>query len=198
MKTVFVFAMQDERASVTSRQEEVVYDDNVYYLKTGIGKVNAASSLTKFLENHDIDQIINIGLAGSVSNHDVLDVVIIKQAYFHDVDATLFGYPKYQVPGMPLTYESDLQLLETCKKISFQSIDTLYTGDQFITQKMPFEGVVDMEGAALYQVAYLYHKPIISIKVVSDVIGKKSYQSFEMNQGSEKIADIIKQLKEVL
>ena len=198
MKTVFVFAMQDERASVTSRQEEVVYDDNVYYLKTGIGKVNAASSLTKFLENHDIDQIINIGLAGSVSNHDVLDVVIIKQAYFHDVDATLFGYPKYQVPGMPLTYESDPQLLETCKKISFQSIDTLYTGDQFITQKMPFEGVVDMDGAALYQVAYLYHKPIISIKVVSDVIGKKSYQSFEMNQGSEKIADIIKQLKEVL
>ena len=198
MKIVFVFAMQDERASVTSRQEEVVYDDNVYYLKTGIGKVNAASSLTKFLENHDIDQIINIGLAGSVFNHDVLDVVIIKQAYFHDVDATLFGYPKYQVPGMPLTYESDPQLLETCKKISFQSIDTLYTGDQFITQKMPFEGVVDMEGAALYQVAYLYHKPIISIKVVSDVIGKKSYQSFEMNQGSEKIADIIKQLKEVL
>ena len=198
MKTLFIFAMQDERASVTSRQEEVVYDDNVYYVKTGIGKVNAASSLTKFLENHDIDQIINIGLAGSVSNHDVLDVVIIKQAYFHDVDATLFGYPRYQVPGMPLTYESDPQLLETCKKISFQSIDTLYTGDQFITEKMPFEGVVDMEGAALYQVAYLYHKPIVSIKVVSDVIGKKSYQSFEMNQGSERIANIVKQLKEVL
>lgn len=198
MKTLFVFAMQDERASVTSRQEEAVSDDNVYYLKTGIGKVNAASSLTKFLENHDIDQIINIGLAGSVSNHDVLDVVIIKQAYYHDVDATLFGYPKYQVPGMPLAYESDPQLLETCKKISFQSIDTLYTGDQFITQKMHFEGVVDMEGAALYQVAYMYHKPIVSIKVVSDVIGKKSYQSFEMNQGSERIANIVKQLKEVL
>lgn len=198
MKTVFVFAMQDERASLTSSHEEVISDGHLYYLKTGIGKVNSASSLTKFLENHDIDQIINIGLAGSVSNHNVLDVVIIKQAYYHDVDATLFGYPKYQVPGMPLTYESDPQLLETCKKISFQSIDTLYTGDQFITEKMPFEGVVDMEGAALYQVAYMYHKPIVSIKVVSDVIGKKSYQSFEMNQGSERIANIVKQLKEVL
>lgn len=198
MKTVFVFAMQDERASVTSSHEEVVSDGNLYYLKTGIGKVNAASSLTKFLENHEIDQIINIGLAGCVSNHDVLDVVIIKQAYFHDVDATLFGYPKYQVPGMPLAYQSDPLLLETCKKASFQSIDTLYTGDQFITEKMPFEGVVDMEGAALYQVAYLYHKPIVSIKVVSDIIGKKSYQSFEMKKGSEKIANIVKQLKEVL
>lgn len=198
MKTLFVFAMQDERASLTSRHDEVISDGNVYYLKTGIGKVNAASSLTKFLENHDIDQIINIGLAGSVSNHDVMDIVIIKQAYFHDVDATLFGYPKYQVPGMPLSYESDSKLLEICKKASFQSMDTLYTGDQFITQKMPFEGVVDMEGAALYQVAYLYHKPIVSIKVVSDVIGKKSYQSFDMNQGSELIAHIVKQLKEVL
>ena len=198
MKTLFVFAMQDERASLTSRHDEVVSDGNVYYLKTGIGKVNAASSLTKFLENHDIDQIINIGLAGSVSNHDVMDIVIIKQAYFHDVDATLFGYPKYQVPGMPLSYESDSKLLEICKKASFQSTDTLYTGDQFITQKMPFEGIVDMEGAALYQVAYLYHKPIVSIKVVSDVIGKKSYQSFDMNQGSELIAHIVKQLKEVL
>ncbi len=198
MKTLFVFAMQDERASLTSRHDEVISDDNVYYLKTGIGKVNAASSLTRFLENHDIDQIINIGLAGSVSNHDVMDIVIIKQAYFHDVDATLFGYPKYQVPGMPITYESDSQLLEICKKASFQSMDTLYTGDQFITQKMPFEGVVDMEGTALYQVAYLYHKPIVSIKVVSDVIGKKSYQSFDMNQGSELIAHIVKQLKEVL
>jgi len=198
MKTLFVFAMQDERSSLSSRHDEVISDGNVYYLKTGIGKVNAASSLTRILENHDIDQIINIGLAGSVSNHHVLDVVIMKQAYFHDVDATLFGYPKYQVPGMPLSYESDSKLLEICKKASFQSMDTLYTGDQFITQKMPFEGVVDMEGAALYQVAYLYHKPIASIKVVSDVIGKKSYQSFDMNQGSELIAHIVKQLKEVL
>lgn len=198
MKTVFVFAMQDERASVTSCHDEVVSDGNHYYLKTGIGKVNAASSLTKFLEKHHVDQIINIGLAGSVSNHEVLDVVLIKQAYFHDVDATLFGYPPYQVPGMPLYYESDVELLEASKKISFQSIDMLYTGDQFITKKMPFEGVVDMEGAAFYQVAYLYHKPIVSIKIVSDVIGKKSYQAFEMKQGSELIAKIVNQLKEVL
>ena len=198
MKTVFVFAMQDERASVTNRHDEVVSDGNMYYLKTGIGKVNAASSLTKFLEKYHVDQIINIGLAGSVSNHEVLDVVLIKQAYFHDVDATLFGYPLYQVPGMPLYYESHLKLLETCKIVSFHAVDTLYTGDQFITEKMPFDGVVDMEGAALYQVAYLYQKPIVSIKIISDVIGKKSYQSFQMNQGSERIAKIVTQLKEVL
>jgi adenosylhomocysteine nucleosidase len=82
--------------------------------------------------------------------------------------------------------------------MSYKSVETLYTGDQFITEKMPFEGVVDMEGAALYQVAYVYKKPMISIKIISDVIGKKSYQSFEMNQGSQRIAKIVHQLKEVL
>jgi adenosylhomocysteine nucleosidase len=198
MKTVFVFAMQDERKEVTSSQEELVLEGDFYYLKTGIGKVNASSKLTKFLEHHNVDYIINIGLAGSVCDHEVMDIVLIDHAYFHDVDATLFGYPKYQVPGMPLSYPSDGLLLETCKKMSYKSVETLYTGDQFITEKMPFEGVVDMEGAALYQVAYVYKKPMISIKIISDVIGKKSYQSFEMNQGSQRIAKIVHQLKEVL
>ena len=198
MTTVFVFAMQDERAEVTKSNQEVVNEGNFYYLKTGIGKVNAASSLTKFLEQYDVDRIVNIGLAGSVSQHDVMDVVLVKEALYHDVDATLFGYPIYQVPGMPVSYKSDESLLDICKKVMHQSVGTLYTGDQFITQKMPFEGVVDMEGAALYQVAYLYNKPIVSIKVVSDVIGKQSYQAFDMKQGSQRIANIVKQLKEVL
>jgi adenosylhomocysteine nucleosidase len=198
MKIVFVFAMQDERIDVTQSQDDVVVDGDFYYLKTGIGKVNASSKLTTFLEHHKVDYIINIGLAGSVSNHDVMDVILIDQAYFHDVDATLFGYPKYQVPGMPMSYQSDVLLLEVCKKISFKAVETLYTGDQFITEKMPFEGVVDMEGAALYQVAYLYDKPIVSIKIVSDVIGKQSYQSFEMKKGSSLIAHVVDKLKEVL
>ncbi len=198
MKTVFVFAMQDERVDVTESIQEVVHEGDFYYLKTGIGKVNAASSLTKFLEQYDVDCIMNVGLAGSVSDHDVMDVVLIKEALFHDVDATLFGYPTYQVPGMPVSYKSDESLLDICKKGIFQSVDTLYTGDQFITKKMPFEGVVDMEGAALYQVAYLYSKPIVSIKVISDVIGKQSYQAFHMKKGSQLIAKIVKQLKEVL
>jgi adenosylhomocysteine nucleosidase len=48
--------------------------------------------------------------------------------------------------------------------------------------------VVDMEGAALYQVAYFYKIPILSIKVVSDIIGMKDhlvhYKKFEQDQGA--------------
>ena len=198
MNVVYVFAMQDERKYVTIENHVIVQDGKDYYLRTGIGKVNAAAALTKFLEHHDVDAIINIGFAGSVSNHQVMDMILIDEAYFHDVDATLFGYPIYQVPEMPISYKSDLNLLN--KMIGFDNIkvSTLYTGDQFITQPMPFEGVVDMEGAALYQVAYLYHKPIISIKLISDVVGQHSYQTFDLEKGSQAIANMVLKLKEVL
>jgi adenosylhomocysteine nucleosidase len=190
--------MQDERKYVTIENDVIIQDGNDYYLKTGIGKVNAASALTKFLEHHDVDAIINIGFAGSVSNHQVMDMIVIDEAYFHDVDATLFGYPKYQVPGMPISYKSDLELLNKFKQLGHVNLSILYTGDQFITEQMPFEGVVDMEGAALYQVAYLYHKPMISIKLISDVIGQHSYQTFDLEKGSQAIAHMVLKLKEVL
>ena len=198
MSVVYVFAMQDERKYVTNSEQVCVQDGNDYYLKTGIGKVNAASALTKFLEHHDVDAIINIGFAGSVTHHQVMDMIAIEEAYFHDVDATLFGYPKYQVPGMPISYKSDLELLNKFKQLGHVNLSILYTGDQFITEQMPFEGVVDMEGAALYQVAYLYHKPMISIKLISDVIGQHSYQTFDLEKGSQAIAHMVLKLKEVL
>ena len=198
MNIVYVFAMHDERKYVTNNEQACVQDGNDYYLKTGIGKVNAAVMLTKFLEHHDVDAIINIGFAGSVTHHQVMDMIVIDEAYFHDVDATLFGYPKYKVPGMPISYKSDLNLLKKMTKLDNIKVSTLYTGDQFITQPMPFEGVVDMEGAALYQVAYLYHKPIISIKLISDVVGQHSYQTFDLEKGSQAIAHMVLKLKEVL
>ncbi len=198
MSVVYVFAMQDERKYVTKNEHACVQDGNDYYLITGIGKVNAATALTKFLEHHDVDAIINIGFAGSVTHHQVMDMIAIDKAYFHDVDATLFGYPKYQVPGMPKSYKSDPDLLNITIKLDNIKLSTLYTGDQFITQPMPFEGVVDMEGAAFYQVAYLYNKPIISIKLISDVIGQHSYQAFDLEKGSQAIAEMVLKLKEVL
>jgi len=198
MSVVYVFAMQDERKYVTNSEQVCVQDGNDYYLKTGIGKVNAASALTKFLEHHDVDAIINIGFAGSVTHHQVMDMIAIDEAYFHDVDATLFGYPKYQVPEMPISYRSDPDLLNKTIQLDNINVSTLYTGDQFITESMPFEGVVDMEGAAFYQVAYLYNKPIISIKLISDVIGQHSYQAFDLDKGSQAIAKMVLKLKEVL
>ncbi|PKK96293.1 MAG: 5'-methylthioadenosine/adenosylhomocysteine nucleosidase, partial [Tenericutes bacterium HGW-Tenericutes-3] len=62
--------------------------------------------------------------------------------------------------------------------------------------------ILDMEGAALYQVAYQYKTPIVSIKVISDVMGMEnhyqSYKKFEANKGAELLKDVFEKIiKEV-
>ena len=53
-----------------------------------------------------------------------------------------------------------------------------------------------MEGAALYQVCYISKVPIISIKIVSDIIGDSSndFGSFNIIKGSRIISDILKKI----
>ena len=71
MKYVLVVALEEELEGLNG-----VY--NVLY--TGVGKVNAAITLTKYLtENPDIDLVINYGTAGGV-NPDMKGMLHIGNA----------------------------------------------------------------------------------------------------------------------
>ena len=48
---------------------EIIEHGNFVFAVSSIGKVSAAMTLTKVLEQYSIDTIINIGLAGSLSPH---------------------------------------------------------------------------------------------------------------------------------
>lgn len=166
---------------------------------TGIGKVNAAIKLTQYLNQHQVDAIYNIGFAGASSHFEVGDIVIIKEAAYHDFDLTLFGYEKGQVPGCPLYFQSDTKLLTDLIKIFPDAKkETLYTGDYFMTESKHQHFVVDMEGAALYQTAWHHQIPIISIKVISDIVGMDehyaSYQKFEAQQGSKTLLEVYQKI----
>jgi adenosylhomocysteine nucleosidase len=107
----------------------------------------------------------------------------------------MFGYEEGQVPGYPAVFKSHLTLVNQIKHL-FPHVKKGYllTGDTFMTDIRPGNYVYDMEGAALYQVAHNYHIPIVSIKVISDVIGMEnhieSYTSFEEKIGSQKINEV--------
>lgn len=155
---------------------------------TGVGKVNAAYGLTSVIDRYPITSIYNIGLAGASNKYHQSDVVLIEQALYHDFDLSMFGQAKGQVPGCPARFQSDLHLMDAIKDRMDLKKSTLYTGDVFLTQSMADDFVVDMEGAALYHVAYKKRIPMVAIKVVSDIIGMDehlaSYQSFEIDKGS--------------
>lgn len=193
---------------VAAMQEEVkfFYQENLSEVKillTGVGKVNASMILADFLAINQVSAIYNLGFAGATQPFEVGDLVLINDAAYHDFNLSLFGYEKGQVPGYPKKFTSNIQLVKNIKNI-LPKIKTghLLTGDYFMTKHQEEACILDMEGAALYQVAFKKEIPIVSVKVVSDVMGMdnhyESYKKFESNMGAHILNDLfIKLFKEV-
>lgn len=150
-------------------------------LKCGIGKVNAAMQLTQLIATEHPDYVINSGVAGGVDKRiRPGDVVVGVSCCYHDVwcGSGEMG----QVQGLPLYFEANQSLLDAAKAVNSSLLEygLICTGDQFITDvaqltkiKLTFPNVlaVDMESAALAQVAHLLNVPFMSIRVVSDTPG---------------------------
>lgn len=199
LKKLYVIAMDDEAKDILTEYKlieekpfELYESNNNMLVITKVGKTNAASALSYAIAKYNIDIIINLGFVGASSEHNIGDILIVEKALYHDFDATIFGYEKGQVPGLPAHYTSDYNLVT---KLNYQKT-TLYTGDYFMTDKLNGSYIVDMEGTALFQVAYINKIPIISIKVVSDIIGEEShiekYNEFEKN-GSKYVFKVYKE-----
>lgn len=152
---------------------------NVILAITGIGKVNAGVITALILEKENITKIINIGYAGGVKPNKIGEVVIVKEAKYHDVDLKSINsnYEHGQLPNLPSSFKSDKKLLEKIKNSLTLEELPLFTGDKFVTKKILNEtSVYDMEGTAIYHVAYLFNKPVIAVKVISDIIDSKTQE----------------------
>ena len=166
----------------------------VVLLKSGIGKVNAAMATTILHERFAPSYVINTGSAGGYSDElNIGDIVISTSVVHHDVDATAFDYVYGQVPGMPIKYEADSDLIEKAVQ-AIQILDVqgvkgmIATGDSFMDNPNRVSSVLEhfqdvialeMEAAAIAQVCYQYNKPFVIMRALSDIAGKESSISFE-------------------
>jgi len=178
-----------EYTSGTMKGKEVVL------LRSGIGKVNAAMSTAVLLQHFKPDSIINTGSAGGFDPAlNVGDVVISTEVRHHDVDVTAFGYEYGQVPQLPAAFTAD----EKLKEIAVQSVKKMgdvqvvsgliATGDSFMSDPVRVEAIrdkfdslqaVEMEAAAIAQVAHQFGTPFVIIRSLSDIAGKESDLSFD-------------------
>lgn len=185
-------AMKEELLKINALPHTLV-------IETGIGKVNAAMKLSEAIAKNKIEAIYNFGFAGASHHFKVGDLILIEKAMYHDFDLTFFGYEKGQVPNNPVHFKSDLSLLKDVKS-NYPQIKSglLFTGDYFMTEHKDEPYIVDMEGAALYQVAHHYQIPIVSIKIISDIVGMdnhyEEYKKFESSEGSRIISEVYQKL----
>ena len=87
-KPVLVFALESEAGNEF---------DNFDKIFTGIGKVNAAYSLLKYLKNNKPDLIINLGTAGGFG-FEKGDVVCCTKFIQRDMDVRELGFERYKTP----------------------------------------------------------------------------------------------------
>ncbi|OKL38179.1 5'-methylthioadenosine/S-adenosylhomocysteine nucleosidase [Domibacillus mangrovi] len=168
---------------------------DVILLRSGIGKVNAAMTTSVLIHEFQPDIIINTGSAGGLSPElQVGDIVISSEVRYHDVDVTAFGYEYGQVPQLPAAFIADARLIQiaaACAEVD-QNVKTvkglIATGDSFMNDPVRVQAIaekfmnlqaVEMEAAAIAQVAHQFNVPFVIIRALSDIAGKESDISFE-------------------
>lgn len=167
---------------------------DVVIVRSGIGKVNAGLCAQILADVFQVTHIINTGVAGSLNAKlDIGDILISKDALYHDVDVRIFGYQLGEVPQMGCReFKADKAMIEaavsSCKEVNpdiHVEVGRILSGDQFISDKAKKETLIadfqgdctEMEGAAIAHSAYLNKIPFVIIRAISD----KADDSAEMD-----------------
>ncbi len=170
----------------------ILEDKNVLLALSGNGKVNAAA-VAQLVILEGISSIIFTGVAGGLlEKQKIGDIVIATDTVQHDMDVVALGYKLGEVPNDGFSFESDPKLLEiafnAAKKIDVVNIlkGRVLTGDQFVnsSEKISFlktefaAACVEMEGAAIGQIAKKWDIPFVIIRSLSDTADENSHMDF--------------------
>lgn len=177
--------------------EGVLEGLNVVVVQCGVGKVNAAICAQILCSVYGVTHLVNTGIAGSLcAELDIGDMVVSRDAMYHDFDTTPFGYPMGKVPGMPVTYPSDENMMAYAFAAA-EAVNPGHTktgrvasGDQFVSRKDQKQHIIEvtealcteMEGAAIAHTAYRNGVPFVILRSISDKAddsAQMDYPTFE-------------------
>lgn len=158
---------------------------DVVVVQSGIGKVGAAATAQALVDRFGVAALINTGIAGALApGLDQLDVVVSRDACYHDFDLSAWGYPLGQVPGVDgIAFTADAQLveaaLESVHEVAPESealVGRVASGDRFVGDLATKHTIADtfdaacceMEGAPIAHVACRNGIPFVIVRTISD------------------------------
>lgn len=163
--------------------------------QSGIGKVQAAMTATLLCEYFAVNILLNTGSAAGVgAGLQIGELVLGAKVTAHDVDVYQSGgYPRGQMPNQPRFFSADRKLLQVCEQTAHQlgfaaTTGLIASGDQFVgttdgintvKQFFPQVQAIEMEGAAVAQVAANFDCPCLIIRAISDNGDEKATISFD-------------------
>ena len=172
-----------------------LWGQHVVAVVSGVGKVNAASCTQILASDFKVKSLINIGVAGGVSKDIYPGDIVIGDTYVqHDVDASVFGDKIGQIPRMDVyDFKADENLLNLAKNAASKVpevktyVGRIVSGDQFIADSNKVKELdeefnakaVEMESAAIAQVAYLNKIPFVIIRSISDNANNGAHMDYK-------------------
>jgi len=144
---ILLSAMEDKKS--LQKAGTVFYEGrleglDVVVVQCGVGKVNAAICAQMLCDLFEVTHIVNTGIAGSLNaGLDIGDLVVSRDAMYHDMDAVHFGYEFGKVPGMDtVAFPADKTLMD-CAFAAAEAVNPGHTrigrvasGDQFVAERV--------------------------------------------------------------
>ena len=207
MKLGIIGAMDVEVALLKEKMENITAKDRAgssYFegtlegapavvVQCGVGKVNAALCAQILISEFGVTHLVNTGIAGSLcADLDIGDLVVSKDAIYHDFDISYWGRAIGEVPGMGVVAFPADEAMIACAFDAAESVNPGHTrigrvasGDQFVCNKEKKDKIIadtsarctEMEGAAIAHAAYRNAVPFVILRAISD----KADDSAEMD-----------------
>ena len=178
-------------------------------VESGIGKVNAARTTQVLIDKMNVECVLNVGVAGSVSEDvNILDIVLGSKLVQHDFDITVFDHEKGYIPNVGIYMNSDSKLLELARSVNINTKvheGVIASGDIFVTSLEMSKKIftkfnalaVEMEGSSISQVCYLCNIPYLVIRSISDSLNKGNnkltYEEF-LEKSSKMVAKYLEKI----
>lgn len=155
---------------------------SIALIASGIGMVNGAHAATQAILRWGASvPLISAGSAGGLgADIRVGEVIVSAKLVNLGADVRAFGYALGQVPGMPAEFDAAAELRGAALADSSACVvrsGDIGSGDRFVTTEVahhlrrdfPTISAVDMESAAIAQIAFRHGAPFVSVRAISDL-----------------------------
>ncbi|UUX95859.1 5'-methylthioadenosine/adenosylhomocysteine nucleosidase [Aquabacterium sp. J223] len=166
----------------------------VVMVRSGIGKVAAATTAALLLDRHAVDAVLLTGVAGGLGDGVAVgDVVVADALLQHDLDASPL-FPRFEVPLTGRSrFATDPGLSDRLATVAATVAPAVHrglvvSGDRFVSRAdesaalrgaLPEALAVEMEGAAMAQVCHDFGRPLAVCRIVSDRADDDAHTDFQ-------------------
>lgn len=215
LKQIRELACECENIKVASFEfiKGKIYGKEVVMCVCGVGKVFAALCAHTMIMTFSPEIIINVGVAGNLSDKlKIGDIAIADSLVQHDMDTSALGDPVGLISGINVvnfdcSKTAVERICEICTDMGINHhVGTIATGDRFVASQAEkdrivslFNGIAcDMEGGAIAQACYINNVPFSAIRALSDDADSGSPSDFGefCRKSAENSAEVVRRFIE--